>query len=122
VLVIFSRIGIYVRLPGVDVSRFADSMQARRSRPLALSSVSLTACKTAAEAVRVCDGRACTDAAQALQRGRRPHRAGAAQAGGLLGYIDALSGGSISRVGVFSLGAPRPERPLGLTGGRILNR
>jgi len=40
VLVIFSRIGIYVRLPGVDVSRFADSMQARRSRPPALSSVS----------------------------------------------------------------------------------
>ena len=25
--------------------------------------------------------------------------------GGLLGYVDALSGGSISRVGVFSLGA-----------------
>jgi len=52
----------------------------------------------------------------------RPHRAGAAQAGGLLGYIDALSGGSISRVGVFSLGAPRPARPLGLTGGRTLDR
>lgn len=27
------------------------------------------------------------------------------QGGGLLGYIDALSGGSISKVGVFSLGA-----------------
>ena len=27
------------------------------------------------------------------------------QSGGILGYIDALSGGSISRVGIFSLGA-----------------
>ena len=26
------------------------------------------------------------------------------QGGGLLGYVDALSGGSISRVGIFSLG------------------
>lgn len=51
-LVLFSRVGVYVRLPGVDVDAFADSMAA----------------------------------------------------GGLLGTIDALSGGSISRVGVFSLG------------------
>lgn len=43
---------MYIRLPGVDVDRFAESMQG----------------------------------------------------GGLLSYIDALSGGSISRVGIFSLG------------------
>jgi protein transport protein SEC61 subunit alpha len=48
----FSRLGVYMRLPGVDVDRFQASMQG----------------------------------------------------GGLLGYIDALSGGSISKVGVFSLG------------------
>ena len=48
----FSRLGVYIRLPGVDVDRFAESMQG----------------------------------------------------GGLLSYIDALSGGSISRVGIFSLG------------------
>lgn len=51
----FSRVGVYERLPGVDVDRFAESMQS---------------------------------------------------GGGLMGYIDALSGGSISKVGVFSLGAP----------------
>lgn len=55
-LVIFSRVGVYIRVPGVDVDRFAESM-----------------------------------------------RTGA----GLLGYIDQLSGGSISKVGVFSLGAFR---------------
>lgn len=54
-LVVFSRVGVYIRVPGVDVDRFAESM-----------------------------------------------RSGA----GLLGYIDQLSGGSISKVGVFSLGAP----------------
>ena len=53
-LIVFSRVGVYERLPGVDVDRFAESMQS----------------------------------------------------GGLMGYIDALSGGSISKVGVFSLGAP----------------
>lgn len=51
-LLVFSRLGVYIRLPGVDVDAFAASMQG----------------------------------------------------GGLLGYIDTLSGGSISRVGVFSLG------------------
>ena len=50
----FSRLGVYIRLPGVDVAKFEQSMQG----------------------------------------------------GGLLGYIDALSGGSISKVGVFSLGKP----------------
>ena len=45
---------MFVRLPGVDVARFQESMTT----------------------------------------------------GGLLGYVDALSGGSISRVGVFSLGEP----------------
>ncbi len=53
---IFSRVGVYIRVPGVDVDRFADSM-----------------------------------------------RSGG---GGLLGYIDQLSGGSISKVGLFSLGEP----------------
>ena len=48
----FSRLGVYIRLPGVDVDRFAESLQG----------------------------------------------------GGLLSYIDALSGGSVSRVGLFSLG------------------
>ncbi|KAG7672533.1 hypothetical protein KSW81_001495 [Nannochloris sp. 'desiccata'] len=48
----FSRLGVYVRLPGVDVDRFAEAMSGS----------------------------------------------------GLLGYIDTLSGGSISKVGVFSLG------------------
>ena len=43
-----------MRLPGVDVDRFAESMQS----------------------------------------------------GGLMGYFDALTGGSISKVGVFSLGEP----------------
>ncbi len=51
-LVAVSRVGVYIRLPGVDVAKFEQSMQG----------------------------------------------------GGLLGYIDALSGGSISKVGVFSLG------------------
>lgn len=51
-LVAFSRVGVYARLPGVDVDAFSASLAG----------------------------------------------------GGLLGYIDALSGGSISRVGIFSLG------------------
>lgn len=51
-LIVFSRVGVYVRLPGVDVDRFADAMSGS----------------------------------------------------GLLGYIDTLSGGSISKVGLFSLG------------------
>jgi preprotein translocase SecY subunit len=51
-LLVFSRLGVYVRLPGVDVDRFAEAMSGS----------------------------------------------------GLLGYIDTLSGGSISKVGVFSLG------------------
>lgn len=51
--IVLSRVGVYIRLPGVDVDRFSE----------AVSSGS-----------------------------------------GLLGYIDSLSGGSISRVGVFSLG------------------
>lgn len=55
-LVVFTRVGSYIRVPGVDVDRFAESM-----------------------------------------------RAGG---GGLLGTIDQLSGGSISRFGVFSLGEP----------------
>ena len=53
-LVVFSRLGVYMRLPGVDVDRFAESMSS----------------------------------------------------GGLMGYFDALTGGSISKVGVFSLGEP----------------
>jgi hypothetical protein len=53
-LVVFTRVGSYIRVPGVDVDRFAESM-----------------------------------------------RAGG---GGLLGTIDQLSGGSISRFGLFSLG------------------
>jgi preprotein translocase subunit SecY len=52
-LIVFSRLGVYMRLPGVDAERFAQTVQS----------------------------------------------------GGILGYIDALSGGSISRVGIFSLGA-----------------
>lgn len=52
-LVLFSRLGVYLPLPGVDVKSFQQSV---------------------------------------------------ATGGGLLGYIDTLSGGSISRVGVFSLG------------------
>lgn len=51
-LVALSRLGVYIRLPGVDIARFEQSMQG----------------------------------------------------GGLLGYIDTLSGGSLSKVGVFSLG------------------
>lgn len=51
-LIAFSRLGVYVRLPGVDVDAFAQKMQS----------------------------------------------------GGILGYVDTLSGGSISRVGFFSLG------------------
>lgn len=51
-LLIFSRVGVYVRLPGVDVDRLAEAMSGS----------------------------------------------------GLLGYIDTLSGGSISKVGLFSLG------------------
>ena len=49
---LFSRLGVYIPLPGVDVAAFADSVKTE----------------------------------------------------GLLGYIDTLSGGSISRVGIFSLG------------------
>ena len=52
-LVVFSRLGVYVRLPGVDVARFSEAMSS---------------------------------------------------GGGLLSYIDTLSGGSISKVGLFSLG------------------
>lgn len=55
-LVLFSRLGVYIPLPGVDVAAFAGSIKTE----------------------------------------------------GLLGYIDTLSGGSISRVGIFSLGAPAP--------------
>lgn len=51
-LIVLSRVGVYVRLPGVDVDAFADTMAGN----------------------------------------------------GLLGYVDALSGGSISKVGLFSLG------------------
>lgn len=51
-LIVFSRIGVYIRLPGVDVDQFSQAMKGS----------------------------------------------------GLLGYIDTLSGGSISKVGVFSLG------------------
>lgn len=51
-LVALSRLGVYIRVPGVDVAKFEQSISG----------------------------------------------------GGLLGYIDALSGGSISKVGVFSLG------------------
>ncbi len=51
-LIALSRLGVYIRLPGVDVERFAEAMSGS----------------------------------------------------GLLGYIDTLSGGSISKVGVFSLG------------------
>jgi preprotein translocase subunit SecY len=62
-LIVFSRVGVYIRVPGVDAERFAETVQS----------------------------------------------------GGILGYIDALSGGSISRVGIFSLGAPHstvnPIRP-----------
>ncbi len=56
----FTRLGVYIRVPDVDVDRFAESM-----------------------------------------------RSGA----GLLGYIDQLSGGSISKVGVFSLGVLPPPPP-----------
>ncbi len=48
----FSRVGVYMRVPGVDAERFAEAVQGQ----------------------------------------------------GILGYIDTLSGGSISRVGIFSLG------------------
>ncbi|MEW5316278.1 MAG: hypothetical protein WDW38_007659 [Sanguina aurantia] len=51
-LIAFTRLGVYVRLPGVDVDAFAATMQGS----------------------------------------------------GILGYVDALSGGSISKVGLFSLG------------------
>jgi len=51
-LIVLSRIGVYIRLPGVDVDGFAETMSNS----------------------------------------------------GLLGYVDALSGGSISKVGLFSLG------------------
>ena len=52
-MIAFSRVGVYIRLPGVDVDAFAAKMQS----------------------------------------------------GGFLGYVDTLSGGSISRVGFFSLGS-----------------
>ncbi|KAF6263589.1 SecY subunit domain-containing protein [Scenedesmus sp. NREL 46B-D3] len=51
-LIVVSRVGVYVRIPGVDVDAFSSAMQSN----------------------------------------------------GLLGYVDALSGGSISKVGLFSLG------------------
>eukprot|EP00775_Hariotina_reticulata_P012127 gene12127-12265_t len=51
-LIIVSRVGVYARIPGVDVEAFSAAMQSN----------------------------------------------------GLLGYVDALSGGSISKVGLFSLG------------------
>ena len=51
-LVVFSRLGVYMRVPGVDAERFAEAVQSQ----------------------------------------------------GILGYLDTLSGGSISRVGIFSLG------------------
>lgn len=51
-LIVLSRVGVYIRLPGVDVDAFAETMKNS----------------------------------------------------GLLGYVDALSGGSISKVGLFSLG------------------
>jgi hypothetical protein len=51
-LIVLSRVGVYVRLPGVDVDAFGETMAGN----------------------------------------------------GLLGYVDALSGGSISKVGLFSLG------------------
>ncbi|KIY98619.1 Preprotein translocase subunit secY, partial [Monoraphidium neglectum] len=51
-LIVLSRVGVYVRLPGVDVDAFGETMASN----------------------------------------------------GLLGYVDALSGGSISKVGLFSLG------------------
>ena len=60
-LVLFSRLGVYLPLPGVDVTAFQKSVQT---------------------------------------------------GGGLLGYIDTLSGGSISRVGVFSLGTPSSQCPM----------
>ena len=75
-LVALSRLGVYIRVPGVDVAKFEQSIQG----------------------------------------------------GGLLGYIDALSGGSISKVGVFSLGQQaqlggcnmqsvhRPQNPLSRKG------
>lgn len=51
-LIAFTRLGVYIRIPGVDVDAFAATMQGS----------------------------------------------------GILGYVDALSGGSISKVGLFSLG------------------
>eukprot|EP00879_Flechtneria_rotunda_P009479 GHRR01009922.1.p1 GENE.GHRR01009922.1~~GHRR01009922.1.p1 ORF type:complete len:524 (+),score=189.12 GHRR01009922.1:267-1838(+) len=51
-LIVVSRVGVYVRIPGVDTEAFSTAMQSN----------------------------------------------------GLLGYVDALSGGSISKVGLFSLG------------------
>jgi hypothetical protein len=51
-LIAFSRLGVYIRIPGVDVDAFAATMASS----------------------------------------------------GLLGYVDTLSGGSISKVGIFSLG------------------
>jgi len=62
--VALSRLGVYIRVPGVDVAKFEQSMQG----------------------------------------------------GGLLGYIDALSGGSISKVGVFSLGESASILVHGLSG------
>ena len=59
-LIAFSRLGVYLRVPGVDVEAFEKSIKG----------------------------------------------------GGLLGYIDALSGGSISKVGVFSLGESPGASPV----------
>ena len=63
-LIAFSRLGVYLRVPGVDVEAFEKSIKG----------------------------------------------------GGLLGYIDALSGGSISKVGVFSLGKSPGASPVCLSG------
>ena len=56
-LIVFSRVGVYMRVPGVDAERFAEAVQSQ----------------------------------------------------GILGYIDTLSGGSLSRVGIFSLGTPHAQ-------------
>ena len=51
-LILISRFGVYIRIPGVDIDAFAATMASS----------------------------------------------------GVMGYVDALSGGSISKVGIFSLG------------------
>ena len=67
---LFSRLGVYIPLPGVDVGAFAASIKSE----------------------------------------------------GLLGYIDTLSGGSISRVGIFSLGENEAcQSPYDLHAARFLH-